>query len=160
MSDGNESVPISFTITVHVGVTNTAPTFTSDATTAEVTTAGEDGEYSYTVVASNGDDALFGDVINFVATTLPDWLTFDTDTGVLSGTPTNDEVGDHLVVLTVIDAFGEPIPRLYAVGELGSFWSNLYLLDGNLGECFFSGRIAGRNAALERVRGKENDKGN
>ena len=49
----------------------------------------------------------------------------------------------------VIDAFGEPIPRLYAAGELGSFWSHLYLLGSNLGECFSSGRTAGRNAAGE-----------
>jgi succinate dehydrogenase/fumarate reductase flavoprotein subunit len=74
---------------------------------------------------------------------------------------TNTQGGPvHNAKQQVIDAFGQPIPRLYAVGELGSFWSNLYLLDGNLGECFSSGRIAGRNAALEKVRGKENDKGN
>jgi len=49
----------------------------------------------------------------------------------------------------IVDAFGEPIPRLYAAGELGSFWSHLYLLSGNLGECITSGRLAGRNAAAE-----------
>ncbi|MFC1979918.1 FAD-binding protein, partial [Chloroflexota bacterium] len=49
----------------------------------------------------------------------------------------------------VIDAFGEPIPHLYAAGELGSFWSHLYLLAGNLGECLSSGRVAGRHAVEE-----------
>jgi len=49
----------------------------------------------------------------------------------------------------IIDAFGEPIPRLYAAGELSSFWSQIYLLSGNLGECLSSGRIAGSNAAAE-----------
>ncbi|MFC1917896.1 FAD-binding protein [Chloroflexota bacterium] len=49
----------------------------------------------------------------------------------------------------VLDAFGQPIPRLYAVGELGSFWSHLYLLGGNLSECLISGRTAGQNAAAE-----------
>ncbi len=51
----------------------------------------------------------------------------------------------------VLDAFGKPIARLYAAGELGSFFAHLYELGGNLGECFSSGRIAGRNAALEKV---------
>ncbi|MFH1003275.1 MAG: FAD-binding protein [Chloroflexota bacterium] len=52
----------------------------------------------------------------------------------------------------VIDAFGQPIPRLYAAGELGSFWGHLYLLGSNLSECFSSGRNAGRNAAGEPSR--------
>ena len=40
-------------------------------------------------------------------TTVPSWLSFDETTGVLSGTPTNDDVGDHTVLLTVSDAAGE-----------------------------------------------------
>ena len=47
----------------------------------------------------------------------------------------------------VIDAFGEVIPRLYCAGELGSFFSHLYQLSGNLGECLSSGSIAGKHAA-------------
>ena len=49
----------------------------------------------------------------------------------------------------VIDAFGEAIPHLYCAGELGSFFSHLYQLGGNLGECLSSGRIAGKQAAAE-----------
>jgi len=47
----------------------------------------------------------------------------------------------------IIDAFGEPILRLYAAGELGSSFGHLYLSGGNIAECFVTGRIAGRNAA-------------
>ena len=47
----------------------------------------------------------------------------------------------------VIDVDGEPIPRLYAAGELGSSFGHLYLSGGNIAECFTTGRIAGRNAA-------------
>jgi succinate dehydrogenase/fumarate reductase flavoprotein subunit len=47
----------------------------------------------------------------------------------------------------VLNSFGEPIPRLYEAGELGSIWSYLYLGGGNLGECFVTGRIAGAEAA-------------
>ena len=47
----------------------------------------------------------------------------------------------------VLDAFGEPIPGLYAAGELGSVFGHLYMSGGNLAECFIGGRIAGREAA-------------
>lgn len=47
----------------------------------------------------------------------------------------------------IINTFGEPIPRLYAAGELGSIWGYLYLGAGNLAECFISGQVAGKHAA-------------
>lgn len=47
----------------------------------------------------------------------------------------------------VIDAYGNPIPRLYAAGELGSSFGHLYLSGGNIAECFVTGEIAGRHAA-------------
>ena len=51
----------------------------------------------------------------------------------------------------VIDAWGEPVPRLYAAGELGGVFGHLYLAGGNMAECFIGGWIAGREAgALER----------
>lgn len=49
----------------------------------------------------------------------------------------------------VLDVRFKPVPRLYAVGELGSFFANLYQLGGNLGETISSGKIAGENAARE-----------
>lgn len=50
----------------------------------------------------------------------------------------------------VLNSFGEPIPGLYAAGELGSAFGHLYLSGSNLTECFVSGRIAGREAARLR----------
>lgn len=47
----------------------------------------------------------------------------------------------------ILNTYGEPIPRLFEAGELGSIWGNLYLGGGNLSECFISGRIAAREAA-------------
>jgi succinate dehydrogenase/fumarate reductase flavoprotein subunit len=49
----------------------------------------------------------------------------------------------------VINVYGEPIPRLYVAGELGSVFAHLYLSAGNISECFIGGRIAGREAAAE-----------
>jgi succinate dehydrogenase/fumarate reductase flavoprotein subunit len=49
----------------------------------------------------------------------------------------------------VMGTSGAPIPRLYSAGELGSIYSFNYNAGGNVGECFASGRVAGRNAARE-----------
>lgn len=65
---------------------------------------------------------------------------------------TNTQGGPvHDVNQRVLDPYGNPIPRLYAVGELGSFYGHVYLLGGNLAECFVGGRIAGRGAAEEKL---------
>ena len=56
----------------------------------------------------------------------------------------------HDVGQRVLNTFGEPIPRLYAAGEIGSIWGFLYLSGGNLSECLVSGRRAGRNVSSEK----------
>jgi succinate dehydrogenase/fumarate reductase flavoprotein subunit len=50
----------------------------------------------------------------------------------------------------IIDALGNPIPRLYSAGELGSIWGVIYQGAGNNGESIVFGQIAGRNAAAEK----------
>lgn len=63
---------------------------------------------------------------------------------------TNTQGGpEHDEKQRVLDPYGTVIPRLYAVGELGSFFGHIYLLGGNLSECIISGRIAGAGAAGE-----------
>ncbi len=47
---------------------------------------------------------------------------------------------------------GSPIPGLYSAGELGSIFGLLYQGAGNLGECLAFGRIAGREAAMQKRR--------
>jgi succinate dehydrogenase/fumarate reductase flavoprotein subunit len=47
----------------------------------------------------------------------------------------------------VLNVFGQPIPRLFAAGELGGVFGHLYMSGGNLAECFVGGWTAGRNAA-------------
>ena len=59
------------------------------------------------------------------------------------GGPRRNEKGQ------IIRPNGEPIPRLYSAGELGSIYSHLYRGTGNIGECLAFGRVSGRNAAAE-----------
>ncbi|MEE2002928.1 FAD-binding protein [Alkalimonas sp. MEB108] len=47
----------------------------------------------------------------------------------------------------VLTPAGQPIPRLYEAGELGSMFSNLYQNGSYLTEAMISGRAAGRNLA-------------
>ncbi|WEV43293.1 FAD-binding protein [Lactobacillus sp. ESL0684] len=47
----------------------------------------------------------------------------------------------------VVDLAGEPIPHLYAAGELGSIWNGQYQGGGDISDCLIFGKIAGENAA-------------
>ena len=50
----------------------------------------------------------------------------------------------------VLDPYDKPIPRLYAAGELGSFFGFLYQGGSNYPEAWAFGRIAGKQAASEK----------
>ncbi len=54
----------------------------------------------------------------------------------------------------VLDFSNQAIPRLYAAGELGSFFGFLYQGGSNYPEAWAFGQIAGRRAAAETPRGK------
>jgi succinate dehydrogenase/fumarate reductase flavoprotein subunit len=49
----------------------------------------------------------------------------------------------------VLNMEGQPIPRLYSAGELGSFQGFLYSGGSSMGEPLAVGRTAGRNASVE-----------
>ena len=94
VSDGTNETPQTLQITVNN--INDAPIITSVASTNA--TKGE--QYSYTITATDEDN----DPLIYSATIKPDWLTFDTDTHVLSGTPGNSEAGQtYQITLTVSD---------------------------------------------------------
>lgn len=50
----------------------------------------------------------------------------------------------------ILDTEGNPIPHLYGAGELGSFWMDVYDGGGCVAETFYTGRAAGRNAAVPK----------
>ncbi len=94
--DGTGSVNQNFTITVTA--VNTLPEFTS----SPVSSATSGQTYTYNITTTDAD----GDNLTITAPTKPAWLTF-TDNGngtaVLTGTPSNSDVGDNDVILTVSD---------------------------------------------------------
>lgn len=50
----------------------------------------------------------------------------------------------------VVTPRGVAIPHLFSAGEFGSFYCDIYNGGGNIGECFFTGKMAGASAAAEK----------
>ncbi len=75
---------------------NNPPIITSDS----ITSATEDVLYEYQVTATDAD---VNDVLTYSLTDPPSWLSIDSLTGLISGTPTNNNVGDTTVVVEVTD---------------------------------------------------------
>ena len=97
------------TVTVNVTPVNDAPVITSDSVTA----LNIDSEYRYVFAANDVDSS---DTLTYTAvTSLPDWLTFDADTGVLSGTPAEADVGSYAITLRAQDSAGEQATQTFTL---------------------------------------------
>ncbi len=72
--------------------------------TPNVPTAIEDQHYSVDYEAVDPDPT--NDILVWSLTTNANWLNINQSTGVLNGTPTNDDVGSHIVIVTVSDQIG------------------------------------------------------
>ena len=94
VSDGSINVDQTFSIQV-VNV-NDNPVITSTPGTS----VNEDSEYSYTMT---GADVDAGTTLTYSAVSIPEWMSFNAATNVLSGTPTNDEVGIWDITLAISD---------------------------------------------------------
>ena len=75
--------------------TNTAPFLIAVADTSIL----EDEAFQLQAQASDAQ----GDTLNFSLTRGPAWLTIDSATGLLTGVPTNDDLGESIVVIQVDD---------------------------------------------------------
>ncbi len=89
---------------VMVTIANSSPLFES----TPVVTATEGVLYTYLTAASDPDVA-HGDALTITASALPAWLSltdYGDGTATLAGTPGKVDVGEHAVVLGVVDAYG------------------------------------------------------
>jgi hypothetical protein len=82
-------------------------------TSTEVTSINEDSAYSYTFATTQPAQISTADT--FSSITLPSWLTFNSGTGVLSGTPTNSAVGNNNVTLRATDSFGNASDQTFVI---------------------------------------------
>jgi len=93
VTDGWVETKQEFTITVRD--VNTPPVINSSP--KDTTKVNE--LYTYLLMVTDTD----GDPITATAAIVPDWLTFNAGTMVLSGNPTNDNLGPHQVMIIVSD---------------------------------------------------------
>lgn len=63
--------------------------------------------YTYQIIAQDPE----GDAVSFAAETIPGWLNFDKQTGLLSGTPSEDDIGIYSVALLAVDGSGGCVQR-------------------------------------------------
>jgi len=104
VSDGIETVSLA-SFSISIASTNHAPTITGTPTASlYVKTA-----YSFTPTADDAD----GDTLTFGVLNKPDWASFDTSTGELSGSPTDNILYDGIVIYvsdgkstTFLESFG------------------------------------------------------
>ena len=98
----------------------------------------------YNECCANGDDYLYHRAPEYLLPleTAP-FYAFE-----LRPTNTNTQGGARRNTnCEVVDTKGEPIPHLYSAGEFGSFYTDIYNGGGNVGECIFTGDMAGKAAA-------------
>lgn len=83
----NSKKEVLFTLTINDTASNAAPVITQSCATSHT----QDAAYSCTVSATDAD----GDTITWVmdATNACAWLSIDANTGVITGTPSDDQVG-------------------------------------------------------------------
>jgi hypothetical protein len=111
IDDGNGGTDTA-TVDITVVNVNDAPVIS----TTDVTTANEDALYS---VDYNATDIDPSDTLTWALETDAGWLSINTNTGVVSGTPDNDDVGTYWVNVTVDDGNG------------GTDWTNFTLTVSN-----------------------------
>jgi hypothetical protein len=89
VADGNGGTATQ-SFTLHIANTNDVPSITSTA----ITTATEDSQYQYDFNASDPD----GDVLTFSLINYPDGMTINSNTGLISWTPDNSNVGQAVSI--------------------------------------------------------------
>jgi hypothetical protein len=96
VSDGTATTALS-AFDLNITNTNDAPTITG----TPLTTIAEDSVYSFIPTAADVDA---GTTLTFSIVNEPAWATFDTNTGALTGTPTNSDVGTTAgIIISVSD---------------------------------------------------------
>ena len=78
---------------------------------ASATTATEDAAFTYTLKATDPE----GDSFTINVTGLPSWLSFNSTTGILSGTPENDHVGDVSINVIMTDSTGKSATETFTI---------------------------------------------
>src|SRR5690606_18274188 len=97
VADDEGDLSNSAAVTVTVSPVNDAPVISGTPPTS----VDQDSSYSFSPTASDVDPNT---TLTFSIANQPEWASFDTATGALTGTPGNDDVGDYEdIVISVSD---------------------------------------------------------
>ena len=108
-TDGS-GVSVDQSFTIVVTNVNDSPTFTSTPTT----TTNEDSVYTYNITVSDED----GQTVTLTAPTLPGWLSLTdngNNTGTITGTPLQANLGDNSVVIRATDPSGGTTDQSFTI---------------------------------------------
>ena len=113
VTESGEALPLDYTVTL---TTNQPPELLSGISDA---TLNEDSPYSYDT-SNHFTDPDPVDVLTYSATdedgsALPGWLSINSDTGVLSGTPLNGDVGPHAITVIATDLAGATVSDTFVI---------------------------------------------
>ncbi|MCK5560430.1 MAG: hypothetical protein KAJ51_07535, partial [Thermoplasmata archaeon] len=149
--------------------------------TTNVQNATEDVYYSVDYDATD-IDSLIANQIWSLSTNASSWLNIGSETGILNGTPTNDEVGSYWVIITVDDGeegfdftnftlnvvnvndppYWDPEPPDITLPEETSYNVSVKAADSDSTELYFSAYVFTSNASWEitPISGTENNYAN
>ncbi|WP_413700510.1 putative Ig domain-containing protein [Psychromonas sp. KJ10-10] len=109
-ADDGLGTPATNTFNLVIANTNDDPVLTNGIADQNGT---EDNAFSFTFASDTFTDVDAGAVLTYSAqlsdgSTLPSWLSFDTDTRTFSGAPLNGDVGSLSIEVTAYDGLGTP----------------------------------------------------
>jgi large repetitive protein len=119
---GNATITVTATDTSDVAVTNTfnlTVANTNDAPTVSSAiadqTATEDQTFSFVIPEGTFADIDAGDTLNYSVSGLPNWLSFNAQTGTFTGTPDNSSVGATAITVTATDSAGATVSDTFNI---------------------------------------------
>ncbi len=128
VSDGM-AAPVIATLTISVVIRNDAPAWIINPILGAAAT--EDVSYAASLAGSAMDPDA-GTTLTYAKVSGPAWLSVSAN-GVLSGTPTNGEVGTNTFVVSVSDGIAAPIDATLTISVINANDAPLFLTDPIIG---------------------------
>lgn len=99
------------TITLNVSYPNSVPYFVNHPDTV----AHEDSLYTWVILTGDSEIVNYGDQVKFTLLWGPVWLTLDTLSGIVNGTPAAMNVGDTVVAVRIFDWMHAYTDKIFSV---------------------------------------------